>query len=170
MASFPVTSTGILSYLSQMMPLSMERNISSSFSDGSGGRFVTGPYLSVKKQTSTKSIVTATFEAICRAKTTSRRFWLSSYPFRLGASSTKLSLLFQVPKPRPLLAQNPPPNEGYTIRKQIISHSRTHKDVERHIIQLTVVELPPALKVPKTKSGCSLRHKMQQLMANRKLV
>ena len=49
MASFPVTSTGILSYLSQMMPLSMERNISSSFSDGSGGRFVTGPDLSVKK-------------------------------------------------------------------------------------------------------------------------
>ena len=49
MASFPVTSTGILSYLSQMMPLSMERNISSSFSDGSGGRFVTGPDLSVEK-------------------------------------------------------------------------------------------------------------------------
>ena len=72
--------------------------------------------------------------------------------------------------PRPLLAQNPPPNEGYTIRKQITSHSRTHKDVERHIIQVTVVELPPSLKVPKTKSGCSLRHKMQQLMANRKLV
>ena len=48
MASFPVTSTGMLSYLSQMMPLSMERNISSSFSDGSGGRFVTGLDLSVK--------------------------------------------------------------------------------------------------------------------------
>ena len=51
-ASFPlpVTSTGISSYLSKLIPRSMERNISSSLSDGAGGTYVTGAGRSFRKE------------------------------------------------------------------------------------------------------------------------
>lgn len=51
----PVTSTGISSYLSKLIPRSMERNNSSSFSEGVGGTYVTGAGRSTKKITTLNS-------------------------------------------------------------------------------------------------------------------